>query len=41
MVMEAMKMETEIHAPTAGTISEIAVKQGDQLKAGELLAVIS
>jgi pyruvate carboxylase subunit B len=41
MVMEAMKMETEIHSPASGTIREIAVKQGDQLKAGELLAVIS
>ncbi|MFW5710765.1 MAG: biotin/lipoyl-containing protein [bacterium] len=41
MVLEAMKMENEIHAPAAGTISEISVKQGDQLKAGELLAVIS
>ncbi|MFO7849111.1 MAG: biotin/lipoyl-containing protein [Spirochaetia bacterium] len=41
MVMEAMKMETEIHAPVSGTIKEIAVKQGDQLSAGELLATIS
>jgi pyruvate carboxylase subunit B len=41
MVMEAMKMETEIHAPKAGTISEIPVKQGEQLKAGETLVVIS
>ncbi len=40
MVMEAMKMETEIHAPADGTIKEIAVKQGDQIKSGELLAVI-
>jgi pyruvate carboxylase subunit B len=40
MVMEAMKMETEIHAPTAGTITDIPVKQGDQMKAGETLAVI-
>jgi len=41
MVMEAMKMENEIHAPASGRITEILVKQGDQLKAGELLAVIS
>ncbi len=41
MVLEAMKMENEIHSPAGGTISEISVKQGDQLKAGELLAVIS
>jgi len=41
MVMEAMKMENEIHSPASGTLTEIKVKQGDQLKAGELLAVIS
>jgi pyruvate carboxylase subunit B len=41
LVMEAMKMENEIHSPVSGTISEISVKQGDQLKAGDLLAVIS
>jgi biotin carboxyl carrier protein len=39
--MEAMKMETEVHAPADGTIKELPVKQGDQLKAGELLAVIA
>ncbi|MFP4268584.1 MAG: biotin/lipoyl-containing protein [Spirochaetaceae bacterium] len=41
LVMEAMKMETEIHAPASGTIKEVAVKQGDQLGAGDLLATIS
>jgi pyruvate carboxylase subunit B len=41
LVMEAMKMETEVHAPADGTIKELPVKQGDQLKAGELLAVIA
>ncbi|WP_020612538.1 biotin/lipoyl-containing protein [Sediminispirochaeta bajacaliforniensis] len=41
LVLEAMKMETEIHAPCSGTITEIPVKQGDQMKAGDILAVIS
>jgi len=41
LVMEAMKMETEIFAEKAGTVSEIRVKQGDQLKAGDVLAVIA
>ncbi len=41
LVMEAMKMETEVFAPQAGTISEIKVTQGDQMKAGDVLAVIS
>jgi pyruvate carboxylase subunit B len=40
LVMEAMKMETEVHSPATGTIKELPVKQGDQLKSGELLAVI-
>ncbi|NQT60722.1 MAG: biotin attachment protein [Bacteroidetes bacterium] len=41
LVMEAMKMETEIFAPCAGTVASINVAQGDQKKAGDLLAVIS
>ncbi len=41
LVMEAMKMETEVFAPQAGTISEIKVTQGDQMKAGDVLAVLS
>jgi pyruvate carboxylase subunit B len=41
LVMEAMKMETEIFAPCAGTIASINVAQGDQKKAGDLLAIIS
>ncbi len=41
MVMEAMKMETEIYSPAGGTVSSINVAQGDQKKAGDLLAVIN
>lgn len=41
LVMEAMKMETEIFAPCNGTVASINVAQGDQKKAGDLLAVIS
>ncbi len=41
LVMEAMKMESEVFSPQAGTISEIKVTQGDQMKAGDVLAVIS
>jgi pyruvate carboxylase subunit B len=40
MVMEAMKMENEIFAPSAGTITEICVNQGDQITADEDLIVI-
>lgn len=41
MVMEAMKMENEIFAPTGGTVTSILVKQGDQKQADEVLLVIS
>lgn len=41
MVMEAMKMENEIFAPSAGTVTSILVKQGDQKQADEVLLVIS
>ncbi len=38
--MEAMKMENEIFAPTAGVVKKILVKQGDQLMADDVLAII-
>lgn len=37
IVMEAMKMETEIQSSITGTISSVHVKQGDNVKVGELL----
>jgi pyruvate carboxylase subunit B len=40
LVLESMKMETAIASPVTGTISSIQVKQGDQVQAGALLAVI-
>ena len=40
LVMEAMKMENEIFAPVSGTVTEIRVKQGDQLMADDVLAII-
>lgn len=41
LVMESMKMETEIHAPVSGVVEEIPVKQGQQVKAGDVLAKIA
>lgn len=41
MVLEAMKMETPISATAKGTIRTIAVSQGDQIKAGTILAEIA
>jgi biotin carboxyl carrier protein len=40
LVIEAMKMENEIDAPRAGTVTEICVKPGQAVEAGELLARI-
>ena len=40
LVVESMKMETEIHAPVAGSLTEIPVNQGDQVQAGDVLAII-
>ncbi len=37
-VIEAMKMETNILASQAGTVDKIHVSQGQQVKAGELIA---
>jgi pyruvate carboxylase subunit B len=40
LVLESMKMETAIASPVTGTVSSIQVKQGDQVQAGALLAII-
>lgn len=37
IIMEAMKMETEVRAVIGGTISEVFVKQGDSVQAGQPL----
>ena len=40
LVVEAMKMEHEIVAPTAGIVTELPVADGAQVEAGAILAVI-
>ncbi|MDO8727576.1 MAG: sodium-extruding oxaloacetate decarboxylase subunit alpha [Candidatus Methanoperedens sp.] len=40
MVLEAMKMENNIHAPHGGTIKDIFVKEGNTVSAGDALLVI-
>ncbi len=40
MVLEAMKMQTTIYAPTDGTVKEKMVEIGDTVEAKDLLAVI-
>lgn len=37
MILEAMKMETEISAPKSGLVGEINVKEGDSVKVGQSL----
>ena len=41
MVLEAMKMESEIKTHIAGTVSEIPVNVGDQVTAGQTLVKIN
>jgi biotin carboxyl carrier protein len=40
VILESMKMEIPVVAPIAGTVTEIAVKPDDQIKEGDLVAVI-
>jgi len=37
VVLEAMKMETNITAPAPGKIAAIAVSQGDGVQAGQVV----
>ena len=39
-IIEAMKMETQITVATGGIVSSIAVKEGQNVEAGELLMKI-
>jgi len=39
--IEAMKMETALHADRDGTIAEVLVKTGDQIDAKDLLVVFA
>jgi biotin carboxyl carrier protein len=39
-MLEAMKMETPLIAPAAGTVLELLVKAGDRVEVGQTLARI-
>jgi biotin carboxyl carrier protein len=41
VVLEAMKMENQINAETAGTVQEIRVAAGDSVGTGDVIAVIT
>ena len=40
LLMEALKMEIEVAAPCAGVVSEVAISDGQQVAAGDLLLAI-
>jgi biotin carboxyl carrier protein len=40
VVVEAMKMENEVRSPRAGRLQEVAVREGQTVEAGALLAVV-
>ena len=40
LIIESMKMENAIVSPVDGTVAEIQVKQGDQVQAGQSLAMV-
>ena len=39
-VLEAMKMENNINSEAAGTVSEVRVKPGDTVSAGDVVAIV-
>jgi biotin carboxyl carrier protein len=41
VVIEAMKMEHAVVAPLAGTVTRIAVQEGQQVQRGDVLAEVS
>ncbi len=40
LVMEAMKMENEIHCASGGTVREVRIKEGQSVLEGDVLLVI-
>ena len=40
VVLEAMKMEHQIVAPADGLVTEVRVATGDQVEAGDVLAIV-
>ncbi|WP_369187425.1 5-oxoprolinase/urea amidolyase family protein [Streptomyces sp. R08] len=41
LALEAMKMESRVHAPMAGVVTEILARPGDQVEAGTALVVLA
>lgn len=40
IILESMKMEIPVEAPSAGTVAELRVAEKDQVQEGDVLAVI-
>jgi oxaloacetate decarboxylase alpha subunit len=40
LILEAMKMETEVRAPRAGTVGTISVSVGDSVAVGDTLMTL-
>ena len=41
LVLEAMKMETKVSAPTAGRVTQVCIKEGDVVAVGDDLLFIA
>ncbi|WP_078119634.1 sodium-extruding oxaloacetate decarboxylase subunit alpha [Thiosocius teredinicola] len=41
MILEAMKMETEVRSPEAGVVQAVLVKEGDAVQVGDVLLTLS
>ncbi|HCH24847.1 MAG TPA: oxaloacetate decarboxylase, partial [Oceanospirillaceae bacterium] len=41
LILEAMKMETEVRAANAGTVGEVSVKEGDAVSVGDTLLTLA
>lgn len=41
IVLEAMKMETQISAANSGTVDAVNIKEGDVVAVGDILLMIS
>jgi len=40
VIVEAMKMENEVHSPIAGEVKEITVKAGETVEGGTVLMIV-
>ncbi|HGG56889.1 MAG TPA: acetyl-CoA carboxylase biotin carboxyl carrier protein subunit, partial [Nannocystis exedens] len=40
LIIEAMKMENEMHAAAAGVVAQISVSEGDTVDPGQLLCLL-